>query len=281
METLEGSEDGDANTRWPTADDAVLLAAIARGVEPAIGEFYRRFIDLLIAIARRHGVPAGERRSRAAEFLDDTALRLADPRQRAPRSLVAYLATSFRRRLGMDWRAETRESRRHGATLSEVADGSQLVVAEMCSEFAIRSATSADGTAIEGERGLSDEVRVGLAQTLWTSMSEEEQRMMGYLAERYPQREIADRLGITPAATRVRIMRLRQRLRKAAVRYVATLSVQEGFVLARVLGTPRGQTCDNPRQAAAEIQRSQRQHQRQHPRPRYDERRQPGGRDHE
>lgn len=284
METLEGSERGDANARWAAADDAALLAAIARGVEPAIGEFYRRFIDLLIAIARRQGVPAGERRSRAAEFLDDTALRFADTRQRAPRSLVAYLATSFRRRLGMDWRAETRERRRHGATLSEVADGSQLVVAEMCSEFAIRSATSPEGGGIVEQRGLSEQVRAELARVLWTSMSEEEQLMMGYLAERYPQRDIADRLGIAPTAARVRIMRLRQRLRRIATQYVATLSVQDGIMLARVLGAPRGQPGEHPRRPAAEEKRLERRNQkrqREHQRPRYEDGRQPGGPDHE
>jgi RNA polymerase sigma factor (sigma-70 family) len=226
---------------WSAVDDAALLAALARGIEPAIAEFYRRFIDVLIAVARRHGVAAGERRARASEFLDDAALRLADWRHAAPRSLVAYLATSFRRRLGMDWRAERRATQRHGATLSEVADGSQWVVAEMCSEYAIRSATSPDEAAVDEERGLPDETRTGLAQALWEAMSAEEQHMMGYLAERYPQREIAERLGLTPSATRVRILRLRQRLRKAAAQYVATLPTQDGIALARILATPRGQ----------------------------------------
>lgn len=285
METLGGNEDEDATVRWPTADDAALLVAIARGIEPAMKEFYDRFIDLLITAARRQGVPAGERRSRAAEFLDDAVLRVTERRHPAPRSLAAYLATSFRRRLGMDWRAETRESHRHGATLSEVADGSQRVVAEMCSEYAIRSATSPDEAPVEGEHGPHNQVRTELAQALWAAMSAEEQRMMGYLSERYPQREIGERMGITAAATRVRILRLRQRLRKVAAQYVSTLSVDDGIVLARVLGRPRGQAPQRIRQASIEQQQRQRLHeqqqQRQPQRPQCDQRRQAGGRENE
>ena len=281
METQEASEGENATERWPAADDATLLAAIARGVEPAMREFYDRFIDLLVTAARRQGVPAGERRSRAAEFLDDAALRLTERRHPTPRSLAAYLATSFRRQLGMAWRAEARESHRHGATLSEVADGSQRVVAEMCSEYAIRSATSPDEAAVEGERGLRHQVRTELAQALWAAMSAEEQRMMGYLSERYPQREIAERMGITAAATRVRILRLRQRLRKVAAQYVSTLSVDDGIVLARVLGRPRGETAARVRQMPMEQQRRQREHEQQQQRPQRNQRRQAGGRENE
>jgi RNA polymerase sigma factor (sigma-70 family) len=285
VKTPPGNQDVDGGVQWAAADDATLLGAIARGVEPAIGEFYRRFVDVLMAVARRHGVPAAERRSRAAEFLDDAALRLAAWRHPVPRSLVAYLATSFRRRLGMDWRAETRESHRHGATLSQVADGSQWVIAEMCSEYAIRSATSPDAAAVEEERGLPDDARAELAHALWTAMSEEEQRMMGYLAERYPQREIAERLGLTPTTARVRIMRLRQRLRKVAAQYIATLSVEDGIALARALATPRARIAGGRRQPATEVPRWPRQDQRQlqghNQRPRHEEGRQPGGQDHE
>jgi RNA polymerase sigma factor (sigma-70 family) len=257
VEPSQRNDGGTDGERWRAAGDALLLAAVARGVDPAITEFYHRFSDVLIAIARRHGVAKAERVSRVAEFLDDTVLRLSERRHPVPRSLVAYLATSFRHRLGMDWRAETREGHRYDATLSEVADGSQRVVAEICSEYAVRTATSADDSAVEDERGLPNQARTELSDALWKAMSAEERQMMGYLAERHPQREIAGYLGLTPEATRVRILRLRRRMQVVAARYVATLPVDEGVALSRMLEARQSHVTERPASPPADGVRRQ------------------------
>jgi hypothetical protein len=64
----------------------------------------------------------------------------------------------------------------------------------------------------------------------------DERRVLGYLAERVPQRLIAEWTGVSHDAMRKRILRLRVRLRAEVLRYAETLPTRERTEVMRALG---------------------------------------------
>lgn len=233
----------EAGESWPTTDETRLVAAMRRGVGAAFAEVFRRFAPLLTGMARRKKVPIDARESLVTEYLEDALMRVYRG-GRAPTALGPYLAAGFRRRLISAWRARATDDARQQRLDCAQSRGNERIVAEGLSEYAVRVAQGSQ-TSNHGEDGddpdarITEPPRAGLARALAAAMTEDELRLMGQVAERYPQREIADAFGMTPNATRVRIHRLRERLAGVAVAYVATLPTGDGITLARFLGTPR------------------------------------------
>ena len=226
---------------WHACDDAAVVAGMRQGWEAAYGEFFDRFTAMLTTLARRRDIPPGERMALVLEFLDDIALRLGRGTLPVPRAVAGYLAASFRHRMALHWRREEHRHLQEDAYLMETGAGRQRAVTESLSEYAVRSTEGADQEEAdshdeaEAPRRRDTEVRRALADTLLGEASDDERRMLGYLAEHMPQREIARLFGITPGAARVRILRLRERLRKTAVAYANERPVAEGLMLARLL----------------------------------------------
>ena len=222
---------------WSGCDDAKLVAGLRAGWEDAYAEFLDRFAPALALRAQRRGFSPGEARTLATEFLADAALRLAESvRFPLPRSLCAYLIQSFRHRLAMDARGAGRRRRRLTGLLGDIGGGAERVVAECSSEYAIRAArgdTALDD--VDADRAPGDADRADLVGTLLGAMSGDERRILGYLAERLPQREIAERLGTSPGAMRNRIMRLRQRLRRLAASWANDRPAADSMPLLRLL----------------------------------------------
>jgi RNA polymerase sigma factor (sigma-70 family) len=229
--------DPDARESWSQADDAVLLAGIRRGVEAAVAEFVARYAPMLVGIARRRGLGHGDVSTVVVDFLDTAALRLAGIAGRIPHSLPAYLAVSFRRRLDLDWRTAKRRDMRESRMATEIASGKQRAIAETSSEYVIRTTAGIDagGTDADVDPGEAQLLREQLALALAKGVDDEDRRLLGYLADRMPQREIAEIFGITHGNARVRILRLRERLAGVAREYINTLPANEAIVLSRFL----------------------------------------------
>lgn len=245
-----------AGGSWRDAEEPQLVDAMRGGHHAAFAEVYRRFAPLLTRMARRRKVPDGERETLIMDYLEDTLMPVLRGRRPAPSPLGAYLAAGFRRRLISAWRSrQANESRTQ--RLEVIASGPyERVVAEGLSEYAVHTAAGPDGSndpamfASNARDGSPErpgdvttdpirEARMGLANALANAMSPEERQLMGHVAERFPQREIAAELGIAPTAARVRIHRLRVRLMQVAVSYIGALPMQEGILLTQFLDTPR------------------------------------------
>jgi len=234
--------DHDAVESWSAVDDAALIAGMRRGLEAAIVEFVDRYTPMLIGIARRRGLRGGNLITAVMDFLDSAAMRLAVEASRVPDPLPPWLVVSFRHRLRDDWRAERRRQARELLIATDIGRGTQRVVAESCSEYAIRLTEGTDGPDPTEGAATWQVLREALAIALDKGVSEGERQLLGYLADRMPQREIADILGITHGNARVRILRLRARLVQLARAHVNSLPVADGITLARFLERPPRRT---------------------------------------
>lgn len=230
--------DPDAVECWSAADDAALIAGMRRGVEAAIDEFVDRYTPMLIGVARRRGLRGGDLIMAVLDFLDSAAMRLAIEASRVPDPLPPWLVVSFRHRLRDEWRAEERRKARELRMATDIGRGTQRVVAESCSEYAIRLTAGVDGPDPAEDAATRQVLREKLAIALDKGLSEGERQLLGYLADRMPQREIARILGITHGNARVRILRLRERLVRLARAYISSLPAAEGIALASFLDRP-------------------------------------------
>ena len=237
---------------WRDASETELLCAMRRGHHAAFAECYRRFAPMLARMAARRGVPVEDQTALIGEHLEDTLIPILRGLRRDPSPLGAYLAAGFRRRLVSVWRAREREAVRRRA-LEIVASGPvaddrhasarerERVVAEGLSEYALQAARPPDTVESLALRAHDPvrEARLGLAHALTRLMTPDERQIMGQVAERYPQREIAAAFGVGASGMRMRILRLRERMAEEAARYINGLPTEDGILLAQFLATPR------------------------------------------
>ena len=224
--TREDDDFNPVSTRFPTS--ARLLAAIHTGDEAAIRDFYLIYAPLLRDQARRMSIGPADRGELVTTLLDDVALYLMEHRA-TPRHLTRYLVASLRNR-ARNWHRDThrRIARRESAYTESRWSGEQ-VVAECHSEY---------GMQLSGGIGFSDAAPIrspiaGLAAKCASQLSREEMAMMICVGRHVPLREIAAQIGITYAAARVRLHRLRERLRKLAMEYAHTLKAADRVELER------------------------------------------------
>jgi len=220
--TVRGADDGDAvpSSQYPTS--ALLLAAVNRGDARAIKELFVLYAPLLRDQARSMNVPPDERDEVVTTVLDDVVLHLME-HQLMPRHLARYLVAALRNRVRNRHRnAEHRLSTYDRASL-QLAGGSERIVAECHSDYGLRTAMSDDA---EASPPLSA-VIIRLAQRSAAELSREEMIMMIALGRHMPLRDIAEQLGISYGAARVRLHRLRARFARLATQYVETLKADE------------------------------------------------------
>ena len=206
----------------------MLIAALRRNQPGAFREFFERFAPLITALARLHRIPATGVDERVMEFLDDVAMRLWLPTTPVPRSLTAYLAAAFRRRSFNRARDVRRRALLRDECAADTGSLAERVVPSAVSESALRTSYGPD----LDPPALSPALE-RLALELERGLSPEERRLLAWLGQRVPQREIADWLGISHGAVRVRVTRLRARLRDAAFRYADRLDGEERAELDR------------------------------------------------
>ena len=197
----------DAPGEWP---DDVLVAHLRAGDPRAAVELYERMAPTLLREARREGVDAGLRHEVVMDTIGSVALTLVRPTTQVPRSLTGYMVTALR------WRTRrlAKAARRREREECDLGDAASVPEA---------SGPSAGAAASQ------------LAAMLEQHLRADEHDLLTWLGERVPQREIAGWLGLSHAAVRVRVLRLRDRLREVTRRYVAALPDAERATMERYL----------------------------------------------
>jgi DNA-directed RNA polymerase specialized sigma24 family protein len=216
----EDDEPAIASSRFPTS--ARLLAAIHRGEERAIADLFLLYAPLLRDQARRMSIPPDERNEFVTTVLDDVVLHLIESRI-APRHLTRYLVAALRNRA----RNHHRDSGRRVATQDGAyvmqRPGLERIVAECHSEYGLRAALPVD----DAESPLLRSAMIGLASRCARDLTKEEMTMMVGVGRHVPLRDVAEQLGVTYGAARVRLHRLRERFRKLAIEYMGALKSEE------------------------------------------------------
>jgi RNA polymerase sigma factor (sigma-70 family) len=215
-----------ASTRYPTSTR--LLAAIHRGDEAAISEFFLLHVPLLRDQARRMSIGPGERDELVTTLLDDVVMHLME-HQIAPRHLTRYLVASLRNRARNWHRDSHRRIAAHERAYAEPGTSNEKIVAECHSEYAIRSS----GRAFLDSSLSARTPIANLAERLGQVLTRDETVLIIRVGRHAPLREVAAQLGITYSAARVRLYRLRERLRKLAIEHLRTLKLDERQELER------------------------------------------------
>jgi RNA polymerase sigma factor (sigma-70 family) len=228
-----------------------------RGEAAAFAEFVERYQRLLLHYARRAGLRGDDADELVITVLGDAAVAFVEPGARMPNDVALYLIGCFRNRLLNERRDGERRARRVAevSTDGDWGDGGER--AALCSEDARRASR---GPAWEAPPPAAAGL-TALSRMLSESLSADERQMLAWDSEDVPQREIAERLGITHAAVRQRLHRLRARLRAASEQYAATLDGDSGRVVRRFLrrsiAVPRA--ASQPAAAAASTKEGARQ----------------------
>ena len=190
--------------------DQELLSRMRHDEALAIREFYRRFAPVLWKIARQAHVQPALRDDVVTDCLSDAAIHLMPPNGPNPANLTGYLVAMFRHRLANDRRATKRRTA-YGSAAAWTGEG-ERVVREVCSEASIRASA---GPAAESQP-LSP-ILERLSRVIDAGITDEERQILRWVSASIPQRLIAEWLGITHNAARVRVLRLRERLIELAI----------------------------------------------------------------
>ena len=227
--------------------DAALIAAMRQNDPIAWAEFERRFRPGLDAFCARIRLAEWQRDECITDVLDDAAIKLTRGDIALPGHLSGYLVRAVRNRAFSMMRGTARRER-HYHDAATLADG-EFVVRSVCSEQVLRDAsgemlgsTSSSDLSDRGTDAVVDEAVVvrRLARELMSELTDEEQRIVVWVAESVPYREIASWLGSSYDATSKRIWRLLKRLRDAAAARAEQFSDDERNVLRRYFAR-RGQ----------------------------------------
>jgi DNA-directed RNA polymerase specialized sigma24 family protein len=191
--------------------DQELVQRMRRDDGVAIREFYYRFTPVLWKEARRAQVQPALRDDVVNDCLADSAIHLMQANVPIPVNVTGYLIAALRHRLANDRRAERR---RLAAGEAAVWHGhGERVVREVCSEASLRASA---GPAAESPP-LSP-VLERLSRVVDAGITAEERQILRWVSASIPQRLIAEWLGVTHNAVRVRVLRLRDRLLEVALR---------------------------------------------------------------
>jgi RNA polymerase sigma factor (sigma-70 family) len=204
----ERQQQGTSAESW---SDQELLQRMRRDDDVAIREFYRRFTPVLWKVARQEHVQPALRDDVVTDCLSDSAIHFMQATVAAPANLTGYLVSAFRHRVANDRRATERRVAT-GTAAAWSGDG-EHVVREACSEASIRASA---GPA--SETPPLSPVLERLSRVIDSGISDDERQMLRWVSASIPQRLIAEWLGITHNAARVRVLRLRERLIEIALR---------------------------------------------------------------
>jgi len=193
--------------------DQELLERLRRDEALAIREFYRRFTPALWRLARQAHVQPALRDDVVTDCLTDAAMHLMHDSAVIPANLTGYLVAMFRHRLANDRRATKRRIAYGTAASSASDDDGERVVRAVVSEASIRASA---GPAAESPP-LSP-VLDRLSRVIDSGVTDDERQILRWVSAGIPQRLIAEWLGITHNAARVRVLRLRERLIDLALR---------------------------------------------------------------
>lgn len=219
---------GERALRTKGRDDVVLLVKIRRKEPEALRAFTRLVTPILLDQARVLGVDRSDRETVVMAFIDDMLLKLTHTSHMPPRSLLTFVGTSFRNHVADARRADSVRDRRDEAQCDLV--GGQRVVTATCSAFALRAALGPDEASIQTAIPAA-----ALINLLMRGCTQEQRSLLIWSSQRVPMREIAVWLGISYAAARQRIGRLRAQLARESVRQLPNLDAADRVVMTRLL----------------------------------------------
>ena len=209
--------------------DAELMVRMRREEAGAFREYFVRLHALLVHEARRLGVQPALRDETVNDCMGDVALELMEPDATLPISLTAHLLAALRHRVSNDRRRRQRRERYHASAVDDACGTGELVVREASSEYALQASDATRDAASVPP------TIARLAEELDRKLTDDDRTLLAWLGEWVPQTTIAVWLGISFGAARVRVHRLRERLRAAALTYAAGLSAAEQRELDRFL----------------------------------------------
>lgn len=203
--------------------DAELITHLRAREERAVAEFYERLMPPMLQVARRLRVQVALRREVVADVLRAVCTTLVRPERAVPTSLPAYVARALRRHVQL--------LDRLGRGAPEPLEEAWHIAAAPATMPWDAPATDADG--VDGDT--TAHVLGRLAVAVAAALTAEERQLLAWLAEHVPQREIARWRGVPYGAMRGRILRLREKARKLAWRWVASRPPDERARLTRRL----------------------------------------------
>ena len=213
--------------------DRALIEAMRDGDEWAFGEFLARFRPAMLAYAQGR-IPDALFPECIDDVLEDAAIELADPRAVVPMQLRAYLVGAVRRRHLALHRSGTRRRRWYeeaarGALCT--TDGREAIVASACAESTLAASRGVD--VMEATERAEPTAIEQLARAMDHELDDETRRILVWLGQSVPHRQIAAWLDKSYEATTKQIWRLCRRLERAAPAYAATLPAAEQRELER------------------------------------------------
>jgi DNA-directed RNA polymerase specialized sigma24 family protein len=155
------------------------------------------------------------------ECLDDVAMRLRRYTTPVPRSLAPYLVRALRLHRLAQRRGEGRRVDKRAEAAAPSSDLASVLEATV-SEAAMRDSAGPDH-----ERTPASAALERLSSMVEEGLSDEEEMILSWVSRWVPQSHIAEWLGISHGAARNRVMRLRARLKDAAIRHVASFTGRE------------------------------------------------------
>lgn len=170
-------------------------------------ELFVLYAPLLRDEAKKMSVPIGERNQLVDTVLDDVVLHLAEVTL-PPRQLTTYVVGALRNRVRSAHRDSERSRASDESRYGEYGDTDERIVAECHSEYGMRVSRAPDS---ESASSLRIAIKK-LADRSACELSKEELILMVGVGRDIPVRDLAEQLGVTYGAARVKITRLRERL---------------------------------------------------------------------
>jgi hypothetical protein len=214
----------------PYRSPASFVAALRLGDAAALRALFFFYAPLLRDQARRFDVSASERAELVTTVLDDFVLHMQDATE-APHDVARYLVAAVRNRIRNRHRDRERIHTLGERAYTTIDGTTQRVVAECHSEYGMR-------TAMPGSTEEHDALQSAVAKLAeWSAVSlrADELALMVGVSRHVPVRDLAAQLGISYAAARVRVHRLRDRFRKLVQQHVTTLDPAERREVERFL----------------------------------------------
>jgi DNA-directed RNA polymerase specialized sigma24 family protein len=202
--------------------DGGVVEAMRDGVPAGWAEFDERFRPLLTTYARRLGIPHWHWDTCVMGVLDDEALRLARRDTVVPSNISSYLFRAVYHRYLKVKREAARRAIHYKAALGE-SSGNDGVVGTLCSEDALRNSENPLATSTDVPRTALHR----FAQHLGASLTAEERHLLGWAGDCVPRRQMAEWMGLSYEATRKRLARLCERLRRSTPSALERLTDEE------------------------------------------------------
>lgn len=194
-------------------------------------ELFVLYAPLLRDQAKKMSVAIGERNQLVDTVLDDVVLHLVEVAI-PPRELTTYIVGALRNRVRSAHRDSQRARSNDEGRYFEYGDTEEKIVGECHSEYGIRASRSMDA---DEESPLRSAIKK-LADMSASELSSDELILMVGVSREIPVRDLAEQLGLTYVAARVKISRLRDRFVQLAIQYVETLASAERREIERFLG---------------------------------------------